>query len=414
MALTSGILPVFEQLGIYDEFKTISLPCKSLKLLNGDMEKIIEVPTMDEKLIGYDHRLLSRPRLYAFLQSKVPAEKVHFSKKFVSSEDTEEGVTVHFADGTKVQGDILVGADGAYSSVRKSLLKILKDQGMLPADDDTELSVGYSCLVGTTNPVDPDVYSLVKNKHTNQLQVIGEGTPYSYTVFNVADNCLCYVVICQLMTVGQVESEKFSGRHWGNERCEEMIEKVKDFKSPCGGTLGDLFELTPPEKISKVYLHDKLFETWTHNRTVLLGDSAHKLLPSAGKGAVCAMQDSVVLVNCLYELESLKTEAIKTALEEYRQQRYPRVKEQYENTPSNAIFLHGQTIFEKSLRYSVFNWVPDSLMSRKLLKDAYRPQLSFLKLAPKRGTGKVLAQKPSKRYEEERKRNSGEESITRI
>lgn len=50
MALNSGILPTLEQLDIYEEFKSISLPCKSLKIMNGEMDKILDVPTLDERL----------------------------------------------------------------------------------------------------------------------------------------------------------------------------------------------------------------------------------------------------------------------------------------------------------------------------------------------------------------------------
>lgn len=56
-----------------------------------------------------------------------------------------------------------------------------------------------------------------------------------------------------------------------------MIEKVKDFKSPWG-TLADLIDQTPRDKISRVFLEDKVFETWTHGRTVLIGDAAHKVI----------------------------------------------------------------------------------------------------------------------------------------
>lgn len=102
------------------------------------------------------------------------------------------------------------------------------------------------------------------------------------------DNRLCYVIISQYTTVAKTENGKFSGRRWGPEHCEEMMEKVRDLQAPCGGTLGDLFNLTPREKISRVYLHDKLFETWTHGRTVLLGDSAHKVSTAAlCRGCTC-------------------------------------------------------------------------------------------------------------------------------
>ncbi|KAG0049879.1 hypothetical protein BGZ83_005310 [Gryganskiella cystojenkinii] len=404
MALNANILPVFEQLGIYEEFKKISLPCKSLELMYGSMQKIASVGTIDEKHIGYEYQLFTRPDLYALLQSHIPEEKIHFNKKVMTISQDEDEVLIRCSDGSQYHGDILVGADGAYSNIRQHLYMVLKEKGLLPRSDTEELSKGYTCLVGTTDPVDPEKYPFVKKEHTNQLQVIVEGSPYSFTIFNIPGNRICYVAVCQLTTMGETESEKFRNSEWSSERTAEIISVVKDFEAPCGGTLGDLINLTPPDKVSRVFLEDKLFETWAHGRTVLIGDAAHKLLPSAGSGAVCAMQDAVVLANCLYDLESLKPWAISKAFQDYKEQRYSHVKDQYENSKNNAVFLHGQTPFEKIMRYIVFNWLPDSVKNRQVFKDAmYRPQCTFLEPAPQRGTGTILPQKPSKRYQEEKK-----------
>lgn len=51
-----------------------------------------------------------------------------------------------------------------------------------------------------------------------------------------------------------------------------MIAEVKDFLIPLGGTLGDLINATPSDIISRVYLEDKMFETWNHGRVALIGD----------------------------------------------------------------------------------------------------------------------------------------------
>ena len=37
-------------------------------------------------------------------------------------------------------------------------------------------------------------------------------------------------------------------------------------------TLGDVYELTPEDMISKVMLEEKVFDTWYSGRSVLLGD----------------------------------------------------------------------------------------------------------------------------------------------
>src|SRR5689334_22040743 len=59
---------------------------------------------------------------------------------------------------------------------------------------------------------------------------------------------------------------------WGPETSEPMIKEVRDFLIPFGGTLGDLIDATPRDNISRVFLEDKMFETWHHGRTVLIGD----------------------------------------------------------------------------------------------------------------------------------------------
>jgi len=54
------------------------------------------------------------------------------------------------------------------------------------------------------------------------------------------------------------------------------------------------------------------------------------------------MQDAVVLANCLYDLGSLSPVHIHEALQDYKDQRYSVVKEVFERSKFNAIFLHGQ------------------------------------------------------------------------
>lgn len=62
---------------------------------------------------------------------------------------------------------------------------------------------------------------------------------------------------------------------WGSHAAKEMCDETRDFPLPIGTkkmTMGDLYDLTPPDMISKVMLEEKVFQTWYSGRIGLLGD----------------------------------------------------------------------------------------------------------------------------------------------
>lgn len=67
------------------------------------------------------------------------------------------------------------------------------------------------------------------------------------------------------------EEESFRNSEWGPEANEAIIKEVYNFNTP-HGKLGEFIDKTPKDRISRVFLEDKLFETWHHLRTVLIGD----------------------------------------------------------------------------------------------------------------------------------------------
>ncbi|KAG0369291.1 hypothetical protein BGZ54_010387 [Gamsiella multidivaricata] len=312
----------------------------------------------------------------------------------MSLSQSKEGVMIRCSDGTTYHGDILVGADGAYSGVRQDLFKQMQKTKELPASDTETLCKGYMCLVGTADKLDPNKYEVLNDKVSKVYQVIGTGTQYSWSAVNVPDNKICWNVIVQLATMRQAEDEKFRNSEWGPDSNDAMIREARDFLLPIGGTIGDLIDATPKEAISRVLLEDKVFDTWYHGRTVLIGDACHKLLPSGGQGAVNALQDAVILANCIYDLPSLEQHDITTAFRDYKNHRYAHVKDEYEASKTNAKVFYGQTFRERLMRNVALNYLPKSLQLRTMTKSlAYRPQASFLPPAPKRGTRPVLPQK---------------------
>lgn len=56
------------------------------------------------------------------LVKEVPAQRAHFNKRLEILEETGNGVTLYFKDGTAATADVAIGADGVHSAVREFLL----------------------------------------------------------------------------------------------------------------------------------------------------------------------------------------------------------------------------------------------------------------------------------------------------
>lgn len=89
-------------------------------------------------------------------------------------------------------------------------------------------------------------------------------------IFTVPDKKICWGIQVQLKNANAADMA-FRNTEWGPEGNEDMIKEVYDFPTPYG-PLGQFIDATPRNRISKVFLEEKLFETWYHGRTVLIGD----------------------------------------------------------------------------------------------------------------------------------------------
>lgn len=122
---------------------------------------------------------MTRPLLYALILRQVPPEKLHFGKRVNVIIDQGEKVVIETSDNMTHEGDILVGADGAHSTVRKHLYKTLKDKEALPKSDQEDLPFSCTCLVGQTIPLDPEEFPVMKEPVCQFQIVLGKGKPYT-------------------------------------------------------------------------------------------------------------------------------------------------------------------------------------------------------------------------------------------
>ncbi|KAG0050744.1 hypothetical protein BGZ83_004491 [Gryganskiella cystojenkinii] len=417
LGLGPTILPALEQLGLLEELEKISLPCNALHLFTSDMESLGVMEMKGQKEIaGFENYIFTRPPFYSMLLRQIPPEKVHFNKKILQIVEMVDKVRIHCSDDSFYEGDILVGADGAYSTVRQLMYKDMSEKGILPKKDLEKLKAAYLCMVGVTDPLDTEKYPQLKDDFIHFATCQG-GRKHTWNVINLRENKVAWGLGMRLDEEDSPLEKPSVNSEWNPDGNASMIKEYRDFPCPYGGTLGDLIDKTPEDLISKVFLEYKLFKTWFHGRTVLLGDGKFKLsfwqllrllhrnsmLPSGGQGATNAMQDAVILANCLYELHADRSQkGITRAFQSYYDQRFPHAKTQYGRTVWTEKIFSGQKWYEKLLRKILFSYLPQAVQQKSFENlSMYRPQATFIPMAPFRGTGPVLPQLLSKRYQKE-------------
>lgn len=76
-------------------------------------------------------------------------------------------------------------------------------------------------------------------------------------------------------TTLEKEFRQAENSEWGPVAAQFMCDETKNIPITLGNgkmTLADIFDRTPMDRTSLVMLEEKLFKTWYHGRTVLLGD----------------------------------------------------------------------------------------------------------------------------------------------
>ncbi|KAF9346090.1 hypothetical protein BGX26_002432, partial [Mortierella sp. AD094] len=177
MSFTGAIFPALEQLGIYEELRQVSKAYTHVDFYNACLKKMGSIPVEEQYLAsGYENLIFCRPKFHEILLKRVPEYNISFKKKVLRTEEKEGKVHIYCSDNTSYTGDILVGADGAYSGVRQSMYKRMDEKGILPKEDLEDFTINYTTIVGVAAPSNPEKYPKLKEGHSSFNQVIyGDG-----------------------------------------------------------------------------------------------------------------------------------------------------------------------------------------------------------------------------------------------
>ena len=249
-----------------------------------------------ERLHGAPYTQLHRADFHAILADKARALKpdvVRLNKRATGFTEDTDGITLHFADGTSVRGDLLIGADGLKSVVRRQIV------GDMPANYTGDAA--WRVVV----PTDRLPQELVEPAMTLFL---GPG-----------GHAVCYFLRggALLNFVGIVETDEVSEESW---TVKMPWEKLKADYRGWHAIVQMIIEAADRDQCYRWSLHNRLpIGNWSTARATLLGDAAHATLPYLAQGAVMAIEDGAVLMRALAQ-ESVLADALQL----YQRNRIPR------------------------------------------------------------------------------------------
>jgi len=260
------------------------------------------------EIFGFPQYQMHRADLLAALMRGLPGERVHVSHRLVGLTDRGDRVEAEFENGSGVEADVLVGADGIHSSVREILFG--------PQEARFTGCVAYRGLIPAERlrPLGLEVTAQVW---------MGPGRHFVH-----------YYVQAQRLVnfVAVVEQDTWTRESWTDKGdVEAALAEFEGWHPQVRGILGAvddtfiwaLFDRAPLER-------------WSVGRVTLLGDACHSMLPFMAQGAAQAIEDGATLTACLSQPGLEVPEALRL----YEELRLPRASKIQGLSAANKIRFH--------------------------------------------------------------------------
>ncbi|WP_162409681.1 FAD-dependent monooxygenase [Acuticoccus sediminis] len=226
---------------------------------------------------------VSRLALITMLADAYGADRIRFGHEVVSVENFDDRAVCHFSNGARHEFDVLIGADGIYSTIREQLI------GGVRFRPNNHHAYRWRAIVDLA---ETDVDPAAQTGYYAQggwLAVIPIGNGKAYWFGSVS----------------------------GGDTVEDFM---SFFQSWTNTHIPRTLSITPPDAIIKSPLYDVEGTPykWTHGRVTLMGDAAHPMMPDLAQGASQAFIDSLSLRDAF-----ATTNDIDEALLHYETDRYP-------------------------------------------------------------------------------------------
>lgn len=306
------------ELGLEDALARVAVTTQEATLFNRYGQLVYAEPT--GRYAGYDypqfqiHRGDLQQVLLEAVRERLGEDIVRTGWRFVRAEQDEQGATAYFVDpaGRQLEpqkADVVVGADGVNSALRKQLYP----------DEGPAIYSGVNMWRGVT-PWKP----FLKGANHVRAGWLASGKMVIYPIRNNIDS-----EGRQLINwVAEIETPNWERQDWNKKgRLEDFIHVFEDWRFDW---LDVPALIRGAESILEYPMVDRdPLEQWSFGRLTLLGDAAHPMYPRGSNGAGQAMLDAASLARHLAEQD----DAVK-GLKAYEEERLP---------PTSAVVLANRS-----------------------------------------------------------------------
>ncbi|SFS91679.1 FAD-dependent oxidoreductase [Halostagnicola kamekurae] len=340
LLLQTNALLVFNRLGIAERIRTAGVPLSDslIRSSSGRVLTRFDLDQVERSQFGYGFVAIHRAELQRILLEELDTE-VHTGMT-CEAVATADPPAARFTDGTQIQPDILIGADGINSAVRDAIAA------------DIELQALESIVYRAVSTVDlPDDY------RTQGVEVWGNGT---YTGGAPIDTDRFYWFAT---APGPTPSDSTTPA----ETIATLRDRYTDYPEPIPTVVDSL----DPDDVFVTGLEDvPALETWSRGSVVIAGDAAHGMLPFAGQGAAQAIEDALALVHAL---DTHDDPAI--AFDAFEAERKPRADRIRSESHRLGTFGTMQSRVGTRARNLVVKLLPDTVFRRSRRRRAAQTSL---------------------------------------
>lgn len=324
LQISPNAMKVFEALGVDTQLAEVAFRPEAIELRMGvSGMDLIRTPLGETAVKRWNSPYfhVHRADLVSVLREKLAEcapDGVTLGAEVTGYDAFKETAAATLSDGSKVEGDILIGADGIHSVIREQML-------------------GPDAPVFTGN---------VAWRAVVPVEKLGEHAPnpVAGAWMGRGKHAVTYLLrrgqLANLVAV--VEREDWTSESWTAQGTKaEALEDFGDWHP----TIKAMIEQA--DSLYRWALYDRPpLPRWTDGPVALLGDAAHPMLPFMAQGAAMAIEDAWVLASSLND-----TRDASAALTAYQAKRLPRTARAQAGSRANAKTFHQRSALGRLRNY---------------------------------------------------------------